>query len=178
MDKNSIAKFKTALEAAEIENYAYITDIPSYLYNNKENSVLLEDMNDEMVYCIRDNSSFGSGQYFENSDILVMGTKFEDIHEVMIGCGYNQAMAFVDSLGLNLTDDQKKLILSIASFKKPIVPPTGDYVFKELSQEEYDKLTEEEKKAYDEALAQYKRAKYGMTRRQISIENNWNYTTE
>jgi hypothetical protein len=170
MDANTIAKFKQAIEAAEIDTYAYITDTPTYLYNNKENCVVVEDMGDEIAYCIRDNGNFGSAQYFENSDIVVMGAKFEDIHEVRCGCTYDQAMKFVDALGLNLTDDQKKIILSIASFKRPIKPPTGDYVFKELSQEEYDELSPEEKEAYDAAYAQYDRARHGMSKRQIVIE--------
>jgi hypothetical protein len=171
MDKTTMQKFKTAVEAAGIDTYAYITDtMPTFYYNNTENSITVEDMGDEIVYCFRDNKAFGSGQYFQNSPIMVMGSKFEDIHEVRLGCTYDQAMDFVSSLGLNLTDDQKKLLLSIASSKRPIVPPTGDYTFKELSEEEYEALTAEEKEAYDAALLQWKRAKYGMTKRQISVE--------
>jgi len=170
MDKATVTAFKAALEAANITNYAYITDLPTYLYNNNQNSVAVEDMNKEIVYCIRDNANFGSGQYFTNSDLLVMGAKFEDIHEVRLGATYDQAMSFVDSLGLNLTEDQKKLILSIASSKRPIKPQTGDYVFKELTQEEYDELTPEEKEAYDVAKLQHDRSKYGMSKRQISID--------
>lgn len=170
MDKATITAFKSALEAANIKTYAYITDLPTYLYNNEQNSVAVEDMGNEIVYCIRDNANFGSAQYFENSDLVVMGAKFEDIHEVRLGATYDQAMTFVSSLGLNLTDDQKKLILSIASSKRPIRPQTGNYVFKELTQEEYDELTPEEKEAYDEAKLQHDRAKYGMSRRQMSID--------
>ena len=170
MDKATITAFKSALEAADIKNYAYITDLPTSLYNNEQNSVAVEDMGNEIVYCIRDNANFGSGQYFENSDLIVMGAKFEDIHEVRLGATYDQAMAFVDNLGLNLTDEQKKLILSIASSKRPIKPQTGDYTFKELTQEEYDKLSPEEKEAYDAVKLQKDREKFGMSKRQISID--------
>ena len=170
MDKTTISAFKSAVQAAKITDYAYITDTPTYLYNNNENAVLVEDMGKEIAYCIRDNGNFGSGQYFQNSDLVVMGAKFEDIHEVRVGGTYQQIMDLASSLSLNLTDDQKKLILSIASSKRPIKPQTGDYTFKELTEEEYEQLTPEEKAAYDAAKLQKDREKYGMTRRQISID--------
>ena len=170
MDKSTVQAFKSALEAAEIKNYAYITDLPTYLYNNGENSIALEDMGNEIVYSIRDNGNFGSGQYFQNSDLVVMGAKFEDIHEVRFGASYDQAIAFVNSLGLDIIDDQKELILSIASSKRPIKSQTGNYTFKELTQEEYDELTPEEKEEYDAAKLAKDRERYGMTRRQISMD--------
>ena len=145
MDKATIQKFKSAVEAAGIETYAYVTDIPTYFYNNKDNSIVLEDMSAEIAYCIRDNTNYGSAQYFQNAPIVSFGAKFEDIHEVRVGGTYDQISTFISSLGLSLTDDQKKLLLSIASSKRPIVPPTGDYTFKELSEEECEVLTAEEK---------------------------------
>lgn len=170
MDKATINAFLSAVEEAGIETYAFSVDTPTMLYNNKQNSIIVCDDSNDIAYCFRDNSNFGSGQYFENAPLLAFGAKYEDIHEVRLGCSYEKMEKFIDALGLNVTDEQKKLLIQIAGSSRPINPPTGDYVFKELTQEEYDALTEEEKEAYDAAKYEHDRKKYGMQKRQLVVE--------
>lgn len=173
MDKTTMEQFKSAIESAEIKDYCYVTDTPSYFYNNKENSIIIEDMGNEIAYCFRDNSPYGSGNYFEKSDLVGFGAKFEDIHEVRVGATYQQMVNFIEAIGLDITDEQKELLLKVCSrkFKSPINPPTGDYTFKELTEEEIAQLSEEEKEAYNKAYEAWKRKKYGLQRGLISVDN-------
>ena len=170
MDANSVRQFKNAIDEAGIETYAYVSMGPTVYYNNKENAICVEDFNNDMIYNFRGNDAFGSASYFEKSRLLSFGCSFDQICEVRVGANYETMSKFIDALGIDVTDEQKKLLLQIANRKRPINPITGDYTFKELSAEEYDKLTPEEKEAYDVAFKNYTRKKNGMQHRQLVVE--------
>lgn len=170
MDGNSVKQFKDAVDAVGIKTYAYVSMGPTVYYHNQENSICIEDFDHEMIYNFRGNDAFGSASYFENSKLLTFGCSFDQICEVRLGADYTTMLSFIDNLGLNITEDQKKLLLQIANRKRPLNPITGNYVFKELSEAEYEALNEDEKAAYKVALQEYTRKKNGMQSRQLVVE--------
>jgi len=165
-----IQMFEQAVKDAGIDTYAYVSMGPTVYYNNKENSICIPDFENENVYNFRGNDAYGSASYFEDSKLLMFCCPFDQICELRLGADYQTMIKFIDSLGLDISDEQKKLLLSIANRKRPLNPITGNYVFKELSAEEYEALSEDEKAAYEKAHAEWVRKRNGMQNRQLVVE--------
>lgn len=153
MDNNGVKKFMAALKAANITKYSFDTDLGTHYYNN-ENSIVFLDYSNDLVYNIRSNHFAGSVPAYEG-DFAVYASEFEDIHEVRCGGTLEQIHKFIESAGLTLSDEQKQVLVDINSKNKfDIEPLTGDYhKFVELSEEEYNKLTPDEKEKYDKLKA-------------------------
>ena len=153
MTKNQILKIMSAMESAEIKNYMVVDDIVTRLYNC-DTAIVKVDEADEMFIGIRANNIGGSHKRFD-SNIEVVTMDFTDVHEIIVGADHDKIISFVENLGVSLSDDEKKLIITIDDKYYDIIPPTGDYNrFVPLTEEQYEKLTPEEKEAYNKRKAE------------------------
>ncbi len=173
MDKTTMNLFINAIKTAEIDTYSLVTDMTTHLYNNTVDSIIVIDDGNEIAYSIRSNNNYGSAQYFENSELLAIGAKFEDIHEVRTGADYATMVKFIEALGITLEQDQLDILLKAAKGRSPLHPITGDYQFKKLTDEEYEKLTPEEKEVYDKALKQFELKKMGLSKSPVVIDSGY-----
>lgn len=148
-------KFINALKEAGITNYQFDSDLGTHMYNSS-NAVLYLDEPEETMYNFtrripKYNTPYGDG------NILVYSAHVSDLHEARVAGSYEQIKAFIDAYGMNLSEDQLKIILNIDKKSYNINPMTGDYFnFKFLSADEYNSLSEEEKEKYDEDYKKYK----------------------
>ena len=151
MTSNQVSKFMSAIESAEIKNFCFVDDITCY-YTNSDAGVVVYDEANSAIVSIQLNSAtsakVSNPLKFQMSDIV-------DIHRAEVSGDYETIKKFIDAYGLNLSDDQLKVLMRIDRNNTIVKPVTGDYTvtYHKLSQEEYDALTEEEKKEYDEKVA-------------------------
>lgn len=152
MTEAQVNKFMSAVEAAEIDNFCFVDDITCY-YTNSESGVCVYDSADKAIISIQKNSSsspaLSNPLKFQMCDIV-------DIHRAEVSGTYEILGKFIEEYGLDLTDDQLKVLMRIDRNNTISKPVTGDYTttYKKLTPEEYDALTEEEKKEYDKKKAQ------------------------
>lgn len=150
-------KFIAALKSAGIKKYQFDTDLGTHYYNN-DNAVNVLDESLSMVYNFRRGDTTSTPVYDEK--ILVLGSDLSDIHEARTSGNYEQIKKFIDAYGLNLNDDQLKVILNIDKHNYSLKPETGDYNnFKILSSDEIAKLSPVEKAQYEAELEEYNKPK-------------------
>ena len=151
MTSNQVSKFMSAIESAEIKNFCFVDDITCY-YTNSDAGVVVYDEANSAIVSIQLNSAtsakVSNPLKFQMSDIV-------DIHRAEVSGDYETIKKFIDAYGLNLSDDQLKVLMRIDRNNTIVKPVTGDYTtsYTKLTKEEYDALTEEEKKKYDEQVA-------------------------
>lgn len=151
MTEAQVNKFMSAVESAEIENFCFIDDITCY-YTNSDAGVCVYDSSNKAIVSIQKNvaasAQLSNPLKFQMCDIV-------DIHRAEVSGTYEIIKKFIDEYGLDLTDDQLKVLLRIDRNNNINKPVTGDYTttYKKLTPEEYDALTEEEKKEYDKKKA-------------------------
>ena len=141
----------TAIESAEIKSFAFVDDITAY-YKNGESSVCVYDSASSSIIAIGLNPATSAKA---SNPLRFMMSDIVDIHRAEVQGDYESIKKFIDAYGLSLTDNQLKVLININSNNTIVKPVTGDYTvtYHKLSQEEYDALTEEEKKEYDEKVA-------------------------
>ena len=151
MTQGQIQKFMSAVESAGINTYAFVDDITCY-YKNGESGVCVYDSANNAIVAIQLNSA-GTAQ--KSNPLRFIMADIVDIHRAEVQGEYEQIKKFIDAYGLSLSDDQLKILLTIDRNNTIVKPATGDYTitYHKLSQEEYDALSEEEKKEYDAKVA-------------------------
>lgn len=148
MNKDQVSKIMSALESAGLKNYMVVDDITTKIYNS-DTSIIKVDDADEMFVNIRANNVGGSHKRFD-SNLEVICMDFVDAHEFIVGADHQKITNFVKGLGLNLSDDEEKLIVKLDNGNYNLIPPTGDYNrFVPLTEEQYERLSPEEKEKYD-----------------------------
>ena len=152
MTEAQITKFMSAIESAEIKTFAFVDDITAY-YKNGESGVCVYDSANKAIVGIQLNTSGITAQ--SSNPLRFMMADIVDIHRAEVQGEYEAIKKFIDAYGLSLTDDQLQVILNLDRSNTIVKPVTGDYTvtYHKLSKEEYDALTEEEKKEYDEKVA-------------------------
>ena len=151
MTEEQVQKFMSAVEDAEIKTFTFVDDITGY-YKNGESGVCVYDSANKAIVSIQGQiagpSQAANPLKFQLSDIV-------DIHRAEVQGDYEDIKKFIDAYGLSLTDDQLKILITIDRKNTIVKPVTGDYtnIYHKLSPEEYNALTEEEKKEYDEKVA-------------------------
>lgn len=172
MTSQQMDKILEAMEAAGITYYSVGSDMPSYFYNDEEHHIIIPDNSLDCIHAFRKNGFGGAHSYLpDKMKVTYACVDYADIHEVKVGGSADQMITFADSLGLNLTDDQKNILRWIDKSTSDLKPITGDYTFKPISEEEYEALTEEEKEIYDKKLKQYNLEKAGISgKASISVQ--------
>lgn len=154
--------FLAGVEAAGLKVFSFVTDIDTHIHNN-ERSIAYADIDNEVVWGLTNTAFGGSTGAYRNKSMMVIGADFGDIHEFRCGCNGAEMLKFCEGAGIPLTDEQKKMIINSDTDNFRIIPPTGDYTFKVLSEKEIEKLSPEEKEKYEADLADYN-APYGQKR--------------
>ena len=151
MTEAQIQKFMSAVESAEIKNFTFVDDITCY-YKNGDTGVCVYDSANKAIVSIQSHLP-GTAQAsnplkFQMCDIV-------DIHRAEIQGEYEVIKKFIDAYGLSLDEEQLKVLITIDRNNTIVKPVTGDYTvtYHKLSPEEYNALTEEQKKEYDEKVA-------------------------
>lgn len=155
MKLSQIQAIMSVVNDMEIKDYSFLDDIQTRYYNSDRASIIIDEGR-EMIWNIRKTlpqESFGDG-----APITIIGNDMEDMRRFQFYSDAKTVQEFAEQLGLTLTDEDKKKLLILNTTNKEVKPLTGDYtnVFHVISQEAYDKLSPEEKAAYDEKLAKDK----------------------
>lgn len=161
MEPSTVSKVFSALESAGIKEYEVLIDEAYHLYNN-DNGILVNG-GDE-IYSISRKSKVVGAEPFEG-ETVVRAFSATSIVYFAFGGDFKTVENFLSAVGQTLTDEQKKVLLKIDRTNYNVIPETGDYhPFKELSEEEYSKLTPEQKAAYDAAKKENDAVKSGIHR--------------
>ena len=154
MTTDSWHKFKNAIDSAGIKKFQIDTDTDYHLFNDPDNAkVIVFDEGSETFYNFRQKIASNSEGW--NDPIVVTACDVLDIHMVKFGATADKISQFINAMGFDLDDDQKKAIININKGNYDIKPITGDYIlagFKELTDEEIDKLSPQEKIDYEKQL--------------------------
>ena len=159
MEANTATKIYDALQAAEIKNYGILTDEAYHFYNN-DNGFITKSGDDFVAVC-KKSPVIGAEPY--PGQAIARAFSSTSIVYFEVGGGYEEIEKFFDELGVSITDEQKAVLLKIDRTNYNVIPETGDYhPFKELTPEEYDALSDEEKAAYDAAKKEDYAVKNGI----------------
>ena len=161
MESSTVSKILSALESAGIKEYGVATDELYHLYNNDYG--ILVNGGSEMYSISRKSQVIGAEPY--EGETVVRAFDHSAIVFFEFGGDFKAVEAFLEAAGQSLTDEQKKVLLRIDRTNYTVIPETGDYhPFKELTPEEYEALTPEEKAAYDAAKKDNDQIKSGIHR--------------
>lgn len=161
MELSTTKKFLNAVKEAGIKKYQFDTDLGTHFYHDAERSLLILDEAESTIFNFRRRFA-GQTEMEYNGNIRVYAAHLSDVHEVRVGGTYEEIKKFVDSYGLNLTTEDLKVLVKIDNTNRDIMPLTGDYIssdFEEKSEEEIEKMSEEEKEKYLADLDNYKKYK-------------------
>lgn len=161
MDASSISKVINALESAGIKEYEAMIDENFHLYNN-ENNVLICN-GDDVINISKKSPVVGAVPFTGNTVVRV--TQADHVVYMGFAGDFTQVENVLSSLGATLTDEQKRVLLKIDRSNYTVIPETGDYhPFKELTPEEYEALSPEDKAAYNAAKKENDAVKSGIHR--------------
>lgn len=147
MEYESAKKFTDACKAANIKTYSFDTDLGTHYYNNEDNARIVLDQ--DMCWNFSSSDAYaGATPQFGHDRIMVMGSQYGDIHEVRCAGTLEQIKTLISSLGIEASNDDMKIIAQINGSDYPLIPPTNDYTFRLLTEEEQAKLSEDDKKKY------------------------------
>lgn len=152
--------FLAGCEEAGITTYQFNTDLGTRLYNNGVSGIVKPDYTNECIVAFGRENYAGTARLYE-ANVRAVVCDFVDIHELETAGSYEQIMAFASKFAIELSDEEKNVILQIDKKNYDIKPIQGDYAhrFVYLSKKQYEALTDEEKAAYDEAKAKYEKEK-------------------
>ena len=154
MTTDSWHKFKNAIDTAGIRKFQVDSDTDYHLFHDPDNAkITCFDEETETFYNFRQKTANSSEGW--NDPVVVTAVEVGDIHVVKFGATPSKIREFIDAMGFNFTDEEKKAIVNINKGNYEIKPITGDYIlagFKELSDEEIAKLTPQEKIDYENKL--------------------------
>ena len=161
MTPEQCRKFMTAVEAADMRSYEFDCDTGTrYLQDGKTTITKVDDQDNQVVW-FRNMGTYGGATRQYEANVEIICSNFDDIHAVRTAGSYEQVKKFIESAGLDLSNDEMKVILTIDKHNVDIKPVTGDYVndFKYLSKREYSELSDEDKKEYDAKKEAYEKVK-------------------
>jgi hypothetical protein len=144
MKLNQAKSFIDAAEQTKL-NYLFFDDLQSIYHNNDRAVVILNESNSTLW-------NFRKALPSESREgIVAISNDIEDIRRAQVIGSYDQIKEFANAYGLSLNDDQLKILLTIDSTNKEVMPITGDYhnIFHKLSDAEYEALSDKEKAEYD-----------------------------
>lgn len=170
MNADIANKIKSAIDSTGLKLYRFRSMNNLNFDNDGETKFVDIDTGTEAIHNVQRNYG-GAYKVLGDKEFLYRNAGYPEISEFEICGDYNEITAFLEAMGIELTDERVKILKNIDTMKRDIVPFTGDYTFKVLSQEEYDALTPEEKEKYDAEKKQYDLRKAGISgRASISID--------
>ena len=161
MTPEQCRKFMTAVEAADMRSYEFDCDTGTRYLHDGKTTITKVDYKDNQVVCFRNMGTYGGATRQYEANVEIICSNFDDIHAVRTAGSYEQVKKFIESAGLDLSNDEMKVILTIDKHNVDIKPVTGDYVngFKYLSKREYSELSDKDKKEYDAKKEAYEKVK-------------------
>ena len=161
MVKDNIAAVLSALESANIKEYEMVLEEVIHVYNNDNNFII---NGGDIIYGVSRKSQVVGAVPFEGQTVVKAYDPDKVVYMSFAG-DFQQIEDFLSAAGQTLTDEQKRILLKIDRTNYNVIPETGDYhPFKELTPEEYEALTPEEKAAYDAAKKENDAVKSGVHR--------------
>ena len=166
MTSQQIKDFIKAMDDAGITNYQFLDGFETIFYNNDNTSLLFPDYSKEVLIEVRSTIGGRKGT-MDNKPFTINYAPFDTIAEARVGiASMKQLTEVAGYFGITLDNDQYQQI-GKAGFKSDFV--TNDYTFKELSQEEYDALSDDEKEKYDKEKDAYEKRKAGVSQGGASV---------
>jgi hypothetical protein len=148
MEMSQVKKLVEAIDTVGIKWYKFVTDMSGNFINNDYCFNVIDEANDLVYNFARNSYVVGA----EPGPATIHAAAPVDLHECVIGDSAENIIKLAEELGITLTNEQKRMILRFDKGNYTIIPETGDYhPFKELTEEEYEQLSDEEKAAYDAA---------------------------
>ena len=152
MTKTQVQQLLGAVAAANITSYEFDSDVGTHLYHDGVTHLIKVD--GEMIYGIRSAKVAGSHNTFSHN-VQVVAMNCEDSHEFFTAGDYQQIQTFMQNVGVNLTADEMEIVVRLDKMNSNIIPANGDYNrFVPISEEEYERLTPEQKAEYDAKKAE------------------------
>lgn len=172
MTKQEIKKFVDAMDAAGIKTYCFVDGFETLFWNNENSSKLIIDEANELLIEVR--SVLGGRKAFsDNSSFTIAYVPFETLAEARVGMqDISEMKNVLSNLGYVLDDEDFRRIAKFG-YKQSFV--TQDYTFKKLTQEQYDKLSENEKAEYDKKLKDYENKQNGVSQGGVSVDTGAGY---
>lgn len=165
MNKAGMSKFLDAVKKSNSKCFVASTDLGTHLYNDNEHSIIVNDESTEILYCFSTPNASRASQ-----KIQVLSACYDDIHELVFVGSYDEVKQFAKDLGLTLTEEQSKVLLNIKASNYNLKPVTGDYVsFVKLTEEDIEKLSEEEKAKYQEQLKEYEENEKKRNKKPVQV---------
>ena len=165
MTSEQTKKTLEILKSLGITRYQFDTDLGTHYYNDNERNIATYSEEMDMIVNVRATLGYGTKIYDE--PVMVFMSDPGDIHEFRFGADSETVKKFLEAAGLTLSKEDLQIIVNIDRNNVTIKPVTGDYVngFTELTEEQLEKLSPEEKKEYEEKLAAYeeRKLKEGLT---------------
>lgn len=159
MDANQCKQFIAGIEAAKIKSYQFTCDTTTNYYNDGETKIAIPDYELNAVVGIRSSHTGGSHNTYQGN-IQIMMSDFSDIHEVRTAGDFDQIKTLLDTMGVQLTEDQIKIVINLDTPNNGINPETGNYLrFRYLTQKQYEALSDEEKAKYDSEKKEYEESR-------------------
>ena len=162
MTTEQVTTLINAIKSANIKEFKVTSTAGWHLQNNPNSGIIIKDDSNEMLHCIRAKSkAFGAEPFPGNA--VVESVDYGDISEFTVGGGFTAIKDFFNNLGITLSQEEQEMLVKIDRTNYKVIPETGNYhPFKEVSQEEYDAMSDEEKAAYDAAKKEAEAIKTGI----------------
>ena len=149
MNSSQIQDILSAVESAEITDCRFVSE-NNVSYYKSESSILKYDSGKEILWAI--GLAPKTGLLSGNNAIIMTGADPDSVKEFRLNGNFDTIKKFADALGVEISDDEERLLRQIDVNNLVVKPQTGDYsnIFHILSPEEIEDLTPEEKEEYEE----------------------------
>ena len=149
MNSSQIQDILSAVESAEITDCRFVSE-NNVSYYKSESSILKYDSGKEILWAI--GLAPKTGLLSGNNVIIMTGADPDSVKEFRLNGNFDTIKKFADALGVEISDDEERLLRQIDVNNLVVKPQTGDYsnIFHILSPEEIEDLTPEEKEEYEE----------------------------
>lgn len=150
MKLSAIKKFKDALAAAGIEVWQAVTDVGPGNYYNNDVAINVLDEAEETLFNIRKSTHIDP---FGGQGLIVQAADLGDVHEVRFAGSLEEVKKFIDAYGLNVTDEDHKILVNINGANLELKPMVGDYLkFVRKTDEEVAAMDEKHRAEYEAQL--------------------------
>lgn len=149
MNSSQIQDILSAVESAEITDCRFVSE-NNVSYYKSESSILKFDSGKEILWAI--GLAPKTGSLSGNNAIIMTGADPDSVKEFRLNGNFKTIKKFADALGVEISNEEEKLLRQIDINNLVVKPQTGDYsnIFHILSPEEIEALTPEEKEEYEE----------------------------